>query len=86
MWRALLELLLLFGVPFTAYAIFHLAQRRWPFVAELWRPGVVSALTIAGLALAIGGMIAFAVFLEPQKGAYVPAHVENGRLQPGQFQ
>jgi hypothetical protein len=36
MWRAILEPLLLFSIPFALYALFHLLQRRWPFVAESW--------------------------------------------------
>jgi hypothetical protein len=85
MWRAFLETALLFLTPFLAYALFHLLQMRWPFVAELWHGRVVSLLAMAGLAVAIGGMVAFALN-EREKGAYVPAHVENGRLMPGRFQ
>jgi hypothetical protein len=84
MWRAFAQTALLFLAPFAAYAVFHLLQRRWPFVAELWR-GRVSALTIIGLLLGIAGLIALA-FTGREQGAYVPAHVENGRIVPGQFQ
>ncbi len=84
MWRAFLETALLFLTPFLAYAAFQLLQRRWPFVAELWHRRIVTALTIAGLLLAIAGMIA-AAFVWREQGAYVPAHVENGRLVPGAF-
>ena len=84
MWRAFAQTALLFLTPFAAYAAFHLLQKRWPFVAELWR-GRVSALTIAGLVLAIAGLVALASTGREQ-GPYVPAHVENGRIVPGQFQ
>jgi hypothetical protein len=84
MWRAFLETLLLFLTPFLAYAAFQLLQRRWPFVADLWHRRIVVALTIAGLLLAIAGMVTLA-FTWREQGAYVPAHVENGRLVPGQF-
>jgi hypothetical protein len=83
MWRAFAQTALLFLAPFAAYAVFHLLQRRWPFVADLWR-GRVSALTIIGLLLAIAGLVALA-FTGREQGAYVPAHVENGRIVPGQF-
>jgi hypothetical protein len=36
MWRAFVETALLFLTPFLAYALFHVLQMRWPFVAELW--------------------------------------------------
>lgn len=85
MWRAIIEPALLFLAPFVAYALFHLLQRRWPFVGELWRGTVLSWLVVAGLVAAIAGV----VLLGPtrlQQGAWVPAHVEDGRLQPGRFQ
>ncbi len=85
MWRVIVEIGLLFLAPFAVYAIFHLAQRRWPFVAELWRGRVVSLLTIAGLVAAIVGVVLLGVS-ERNQGAYVPAHVENGKLQPGRFE
>jgi hypothetical protein len=85
MWRAIIEPALLFATPFLAYALFHAAQRRWPFVRELWRGRTLPLLTIAGLVVAIVGMIALALSRFEQ-GAYVPAHMENGRLQPGRFQ
>jgi hypothetical protein len=84
MWRAILEPVLLFATPFVVYALFHLAQRRWPFVSELWTRGVVSTLTIAGLLVAIIGMLMLGLSAR-QQGAYVPAHIENGRLAPGRF-
>lgn len=85
MWRAFLESALLFLTPFFAYVAFQLLQRRWPFVAELWHGRIVTALTIAGLILAIAGMVTVA-FVWREQGAYVPAHVENGRLVPGRFE
>jgi hypothetical protein len=85
MWRAILEPLLLFSIPFALYALFHLLQRRWPFVAESWSRGVVSTLTIAGLAIAVIGMVILGL-TGLHQGAYVPAHIENGRLAPGRFE
>jgi hypothetical protein len=85
MWRAILEPVLLFSIPFAAYALFHLLQRRWPFIAELWTRGVVSTLAIVGLAAAIGGMALLGLSTRNQ-GTYIPAHIENGRLVPGRFE
>lgn len=85
MWRVVLETALLFLTPFAAYAVFHLLQRRWPFVAELWHGRIVSLLTIAGLFVAIAGVVTLGLSGREQ-GAYVPAHVENGKLVPGRFE
>jgi Family of unknown function (DUF6111) len=85
MWRAYLETLLLFALPFFLYAVFHLLLLRWPFVASLWTRGRLSSLAIAGLVLAVIGILSLG--LGPrEKGAYVPAHIENGRLAPGRFE
>lgn len=85
MWRPVAETALLFLIPFVAYVLFHLLQMRWPFVAELWHGRIVSLLTIAGLVIAIVGMVTLGV-TGLHQGAYVPAHVEGGRLQPGRFE
>jgi hypothetical protein len=85
MWRVIVETALLFGTPFAAYVLFHLLQRRWPFVSELWTGGVLSTLTIVGLAVAIAGFVALAIYFPPHQGTYEPAHIEGGRLKPGRF-
>ena len=85
MWRAMIETALLFLAPSIAYALFNLLRWRWPFVAELWRGRVVSWLVVAGLVAAIAGVVALGQ-MRLQQGAWTPAHVENGRLQPGQFE
>jgi len=85
MWRAFVQTALLFLTPFVAYALFHLLQRRWPFVRELWHGRALSLLTMAGLVVAIAGMVTLGLTGRHQ-GAYVPAHVENGKLQPGRFE
>jgi hypothetical protein len=85
MWRAMIEPALLFLTPFVAYALFHLLQRRWPFVGELWRGRVVSRLVVAGLVAAIAGVVALGQ-MRLRQGPWVPAHVEDGRLLPGRFE
>ena len=40
----------------------------------------------SGLAIAVTGMIAFGIFAPRHAGAYVPAHIENGKLVPGRMQ
>jgi hypothetical protein len=85
MWRAFVETALLFALPFLLYAVFHLLQRRWPFVGALWSRSTVSTLAIAGLLFAVIGILALGLGPREQ-GTYVPAHIENGRLAPGHFE
>ncbi|HEY4848055.1 MAG TPA: DUF6111 family protein [Methylocella sp.] len=86
MWRAILEPALLFASPFAAYTIYLVLRRNYPFAMEHWTKGAVSTLTLAGLAIAVTGMIAFGIFAPRHEGAYVPAHIENGKLVPGRMQ
>jgi Family of unknown function (DUF6111) len=86
MWRAILEPALLFASPFAAYTIYLVLRRNYPFAMEHWTKSAVSTLTLVGLAIAITGMIAFGIFAPRHKGAYVPAHIENGKLVPGRLQ
>jgi len=86
MWRAILEPALLFASPFAAYTIYLVLRRNYPFTMEHWTKSAVSTLTLAGLAIAVAGMIAFGIFAPRHAGAYVPAHIENGKLVPGRLQ
>jgi hypothetical protein len=45
----------------------------------------VSWLVIAGLALAIASLLYAGIAGERQQGAFVPTHLENGRVVPGEF-
>lgn len=86
MLRVLLEPALLFGLPFAAYIIYMSVRRRYPFAVDAWSRSRVATLALAGLAVAVFGVIAIGAFAPRQQGAYVPAHVENGRLLPGHFE
>ena len=86
MWRAVLDPILLFSSPFAAYAVFLFIRNKYPFRVEHWKKSAVSTLTLAGLAVAASGMLAFGLLAPRHKGAYVPAHIENGRLVPGHLQ
>ena len=86
MWRAILEPALLFASPFAAYTIYLVLRRNYPFAMEHWTKSAVSTLALAGLAIAVTGMIAFGIFAPRHVGAYVPAHIENGKLVPGRLQ
>jgi len=86
MWRAVLEPVLLFASPFLAYALYLAVRLNYPFAVAHWSRAAVSTLTLAGLALAAGGMLAIGIFAPRHEGAYVPAHIEGGKIVPGRIQ
>jgi multisubunit Na+/H+ antiporter MnhB subunit len=82
MIRAVIEEVLLFLVPFVAFGLILVAMRRNPLRLESWsKQGL--ALTIAGLLVAIAGLVVFGFTAERSTGIYEPAHMEDGRLVPG---
>jgi hypothetical protein len=85
MSRALLDSIGLFLAPFALYAVWLVFRARHPLIAASWTRGALSWLTLAGLALAIAGLVVLAT-LGPEQGAYTPAHMVNGHLLPGHFQ
>lgn len=85
MLRVILEAALLFGSPFAAFAAYVALRRKYPFAVDHWTQGVVANLVLAGLAVAVAGVLLLGVFSERRHGAYVPAHIENGRLAPGRL-
>jgi Family of unknown function (DUF6111) len=86
MLRVLLEPALLFALPFAVYVLYMSVRRRYPFAVEAWSHSRVATLALAGLAVAAIGVIALGALAPRQQGAYVPAHIENGRLVPGHFE
>ncbi len=83
MLRVILEPALLFLSPFLAYMAYLYLRNRYPFAMDHWSRSAVSSLALAGLALAVAGVVLLGFFSERPRGAYVPAHIENGRLVPG---
>ncbi len=85
MSRTFLEIFL-FVAPFAIYAIYLFATERDAREKEHWRLNVLSGLAVAGCMLVIASLIAFAHFGgAPPGGTYTPAHIENGKLVPGQI-
>jgi hypothetical protein len=84
MIRALVDEGLLFLAPFAVFALVLLLRRRQVLHGPSWAPNVVW-LAMAGLALVLASFL-YAGLLErrPTTG-FVPTHVENGRVVPGQF-
>ncbi|MBV9113594.1 MAG: hypothetical protein JOY67_12305 [Hyphomicrobiales bacterium] len=74
----------LFLLPFALFFLFLALSGREVFAPEHWR-GARGWLAIAGVALAIAGLVTETLRLERHDGVYRPAHMENGRLVPGSF-
>jgi hypothetical protein len=77
---------LFFLLPFAAYAAW-LAFSRGTFgnLAD-WQVKTIAYLSIAGAALLLVVLVAVTSFTSaPPDGTYVPAHVEDGKLIPGQI-
>lgn len=84
MLRIIIEELLLFVLPFCAFAAYLVIRQRNPFDVEHW-DGHLFWLTVAGLTLGIA-VFAYTGWIAPRsQGAYEPPHMENGRLVPGRF-
>jgi len=86
MLRAILEPVALFLTPFIAFAIYLILRARYPLAIEHWSRGRVSTMTLAGLFIAVLGMVLLGLYAPRGRGVYVPAHVENGQLVPGHIQ
>jgi len=84
MIRPVLTELALFIAPFLVYALYLWATREGVLHPESWPLATLMWLTIAALALMFGSFVVLAQWGgEPAGSAYVPAHIENGRLVPG---
>jgi hypothetical protein len=86
MWRALTEPVALFLAPFVLYVLYLLVIRRHPLKSAHWPSQTLFSLTLAGLAIAVAGMLLFGLTASRNQGGYVPAHVENGKVVPGRFE
>ena len=85
MIRTLVMRLLLFAAPFAIYGIYYfLSQQR---TAPNARATPWALLFIAGLSLvAISFIYVGLTEGEPTSGVYVPPHVVNGQIVPGQVE
>jgi len=84
MTRAIFGEALLFLLPFAVFALVLIARRRNPLKWAAWSDQV-SWLTVAGLVCVIVALLFTGISADRQGGAFQPAHMENGRLVPGQF-
>lgn len=84
MLRAFFESVILFLIPFAAFALGLVLMRRKVLDPEHWsRAGIW--LTGAGLLLVAATLVGSALLGERHTGAFVPAHMENGSVVPGGF-
>lgn len=76
----------LFLLPFAAYALWLIFTRRTLRQADDWTVKVIAYLALAGAILTIVALVVF-IHLDtaPPGGTYVPAHIENGVIVPGQI-
>lgn len=84
MTRAVLQELLLFLLPFAAFAAYLILRRRNPLIWSHWSDQSIW-LTIAGLAIVIVSLLTAGILADRQTGAFEPTHMENGRVVPGRF-
>ena len=85
MIRPVLTELALFLTPFAIYAIFLIVTNAAVFDRASWTPKVLATLAIAALVLMLGSFVYLSHFSgAPIGSSYEPAHLENGRLVPGQ--
>ena len=82
--RAFVTELLLFLMPFGAYALYLWARGHGWREPEHWRGIPLAWLVAAGITAVATSLFVTAVTTgDPTGGVYVPAHVEDGRLVPG---
>jgi hypothetical protein len=85
MIRPVLTEIGIFLIPFVIYALFLLATAKGVTEAASWPARVVLKLLIAAFLLVIVSFILLSHFSGAAPDAtYTPAHMENGRLVPGQ--
>lgn len=85
MIRPILQEFVLFLLPFLAYAVFLIATRARVFDAGSWPVGRIASLSIIALLLVVASFVVLAHRSgAPPGSTYVPAHIEDGRLVPGE--
>jgi len=84
MIRPILTEIALFLTPFAIYAAFLVATRTGVLQPSAWTMPRLAGLLIAALILVVGSFLLLAQFSgAPPGSAYIPAHIENGKLVPG---
>ena len=84
MVRVLLTEGLLFLLPFAAFAMLLVLQRRRVLDIEHWSKATVW-LVMAGCVFVLASFLYKGFFAERPESGFEPTHMENGRLVPGRF-
>ena len=84
MTRVILTEGLLFLLPFLAFALLLILQKRKVLDIDHWS-GPVVWLAMAGLLLVLASFLYKGFFAERPAGGFEPTHIEDGRLVPGRF-
>lgn len=84
MSRVAFEVVLFFVVPFILFAAWLVATRQPLMSKESWE-GAGGWLAIAGLAIVVIAFVYVGLTAPRGDGTYEPAHMENGRLEPGRI-
>ncbi len=85
MIRPVLTEIGIFLIPFAVYAVFLIATRSGLVAQSSWPLHLIAKLAIGSLLLVIASLVMLANFSgAPPHSTYVPAHIENGRLVPGE--
>jgi hypothetical protein len=84
MIRVILTEGVLFLLPFLAFGLLLVLQRRRVLDIEHWS-GPTVWLAMAGLLLVLGSFIYKGFIAERPEGAFEPAHMQNGEFVPGRF-
>lgn len=84
MIRALAEEAVLLLAPFALFAVILVLTRRNVIAPQSWS-GRAFWLLLAGLGLVFASFAYEGLFASRHMGAFVPTHIENGEVVPGEF-
>ena len=74
----------IFLIPFAVYALFLIATRSGLLVQTSWPVHIIANLALGSLLLVIVSFILLAHFSgAAPNSTYIPAHIENGKFEPG---
>ena len=75
----------IFLIPFGLYALFLITTRSGLLAQTSWPIHLVARLLLGSLFLVILSFVMLAQFSgAPPNSTYVPAHIEHGKLVPGE--
>jgi hypothetical protein len=84
MIRRLIEEFGLFLIPFAFFVVYLGVTGRNPLRIAHWTEHG-RRLVLAGLLVVLASLLYEGLFSVREEAGYVPPHMENGRLVPGQF-